>query len=498
MKNKIFLLSIIFLLYQSITNAQLMTNSNVSITVPAGVQLTVKGDISIDGSTTISNSGFIELTGSWINNASASGFAGNPVGVILFNGVNQSIGGSFPTSFSSVQLKNAGIKSLTQNISVTDISIENVLLDLNSKTLSISNTSSTGIHGILGGILSEDVDNSSKIKWTVNSTFGNHIIPFKNTAGLDIPFNFFLSSGNAGDVTISTYATSAANLPLPITPIAVTNILNVAGANNSANVVDRFWEVDMTGVPVASLNFSWAPAENAANGNSNPRAQRWITPAGWLAPVAGQTNPTTQSVLVSNVTTGGPFTVSLAAAPLPVELIDFTAVGTNQGHVLCNWSTASEINNDYFTVEKSANGFDFFPFTTVDGAGNSTVVLNYQATDSTPYENISYYRLKQTDFNGDFNYSKVVAVKFIDQALYYILYPNPNQGIFDISCDWKKTTTVEVAIFNDFGALVSKQDFNVQPGQNRWHISKPTLTKGVYLIRLHIADKYGSHKFIVE
>lgn len=184
--------------------------------------------------------------------------------------------------------------------------------------------------------------------------------------------------------------------------------------------------------------------------------------------------------------------------PLPIELISFDAIKIDEGEVKTSWQTASEINNDYFTVEKSANGFDFIPFATVNGAGNSNTILSYEAIDISPYENISYYRLKQTDFDGNFTYSKVVAVKFIDQDLYFILYPNPNNGSFDISCDWKKYTMVEVKIIDNMGQLAYKTTFEVTPGQNRWQVNAPTLRNGLYLIQLKIADNYGRHKFLID
>jgi hypothetical protein len=108
---------------------------------------------------------------------------------------------------------------------------------------------------------------------------------------------------------------------------------------------------------------------------------------------------------------------------LPVSLIYFNA-RVNDNNVLIEWQTASEKFNDYFTVERSSDGNIFNPIAIIDGAGNSNDLLNYTYIDQWPLPKISYYRLKQTDFNGDFTYSKVVAVRMNIEGLFAI-YPNP-------------------------------------------------------------------------
>jgi len=94
---------------------------------------------------------------------------------------------------------------------------------------------------------------------------------------------------------------------------------------------------------------------------------------------------------------------------LPIELISFDAK-CNNGKVFTAWETATETNNEYFTLEKSRDGINFQNVTTVKGAGNSSRKLSYNSTDNESYSGISYYRLKQTDFDGKYTYSKVVSV----------------------------------------------------------------------------------------
>ncbi len=115
---------------------------------------------------------------------------------------------------------------------------------------------------------------------------------------------------------------------------------------------------------------------------------------------------------------------------LPIQLISFDAQHSGQT-VMITWSTASEINNDYFTIERSTGSFDFKEIGTVYGAGNSSEIQDYDFVDTDPLLGVSYYRLKQTDYDGKFTYSDIVAVE-LDAGFYInengptlLLFPNP-------------------------------------------------------------------------
>ena len=96
---------------------------------------------------------------------------------------------------------------------------------------------------------------------------------------------------------------------------------------------------------------------------------------------------------------------------MPIELLSFTAEPKN-AHIELNWFTANEISNDYFDVQRSFDGVNFTSIDKINGAGNSTQVLSYSAVDDAPLTGISYYRLKQTDYDGKTSYSDVEAVEF--------------------------------------------------------------------------------------
>ena len=99
----------------------------------------------------------------------------------------------------------------------------------------------------------------------------------------------------------------------------------------------------------------------------------------------GQTNPTAQSVVVPGITdfNHGTWAIALETSPLPVELLSFTAMPEENNRVRCDWVTASEINNDFFTVERSKDGVTFEALGIVDGSGTTSAVSEYYFYDHT-------------------------------------------------------------------------------------------------------------------
>lgn len=135
----------------------------------------------------------------------------------------------------------------------------------------------------------------------------------------------------------------------------------------------------------------------------------------------------------SAVTSFSPFTLATKASdsagyfeknPLPIDLINFTAKAIDNRYTQLNWTTSTETNNDFFTIERSVDGTDWKIIGTTKGAGNSSQTINYESFDTEPVIGFQYYRLKQTDFDGKYKYSGLVPVKFTD-TFYFSLFPNP-------------------------------------------------------------------------
>ncbi len=108
---------------------------------------------------------------------------------------------------------------------------------------------------------------------------------------------------------------------------------------------------------------------------------------------------------------------------LPIELTYFTVSQKGQD-IEFEWETASETNNDYFTIEYSIDGISFYELTTVAGSGTTSEATSYSYVWNADEGGLFYFRLKQTDYNGEYSYSKVVALKFDKETIQGIYFQN--------------------------------------------------------------------------
>jgi len=132
----------------------------------------------------------------------------------------------------------------------------------------------------------------------------------------------------------------------------------------------------------------------------------------------------------TEITVSDAVNVTCAMVLLPVEWLDFQAVLVNEDrHTRCTWQTATELNNDFFTVERSVDGLNWESLGTVQGAGTTHDPQAYEWLDRHPYGGISYYRIAQTDFNGAVDYSVIRSVERKKETLFAV-YPNPGNQHF--------------------------------------------------------------------
>ena len=185
-------------------------------------------------------------------------------------------------------------------------------------------------------------------------------------------------------------------------------------------------------------------------------------------------------------------------APLPIELISFNATATTTAFEI-EWQTATETNNDFFTIEKSTNGVSYETISTIDGAGNSTALLSYSFVDAKPIEGVSYYRLKQTDFDGKFAYSAIIAARFEKTltANDISIYPNPCANICNINVAGATAESIAIEVFDVTGKKVySNTLVKNQIGKFSFN-AKENLNVGVYFIKID-SQKDIVKKIIVQ
>jgi hypothetical protein len=212
-----------------------------------------------------------------------------------------------------------------------------------------------------------------------------------------------------------------------------------------------------------------------------------------VTPVAGSFSGGIITFSGINFQNGDRFTIGNTdlAKPLPIELISFTAVA-QQAEVKLAWSTASELNNDSFTVQRSQDAEQWQDVIKVKGAINSNERIDYETLDGLPFTGVSYYRLKQTDLDGQYSYSSVRRVEIT--ALFQLkVYPNPSSGKFTISAGFELQPE-NIKLYNAIG-----QEMPVTLDKSSGStILNTNIPKGIYILHVHRGNWRQSTRVVIE
>jgi hypothetical protein len=198
-------------------------------------------------------------------------------------------------------------------------------------------------------------------------------------------------------------------------------------------------------------------------------------------------------------TTSGPLEFGTGTT-LPVELTSFHASLKGES-VQLDWTTASEDGNDYFTVQRSADGSVFEDLMEVDGAGYSTVNHTYQAEDKDPLNGTSFYRLKQTDFDGHFAYSQIAEINYKQSVFSFEVSPNPTSGsVLNLKLSGAVSGQISVRVLSLTGAVISRNEVFLSEGQRELQLDlgERTVTGCMYTIELRHQEQSHCRKFVVN
>ncbi|MCH1472656.1 MAG: hypothetical protein L7V85_01935 [Bacteroidia bacterium] len=165
---------------------------------------------------------------------------------------------------------------------------------------------------------------------------------------------------------------------------------------------------------------------------------------------------------------------------LPVSLLHFKAIKLLNSTVQLDWATASEINNSHFTIEKSLDGIHWQFVKDIRGAGNSSTINHYQTIDYNPYPGISYYRLKQTDFDGAFEYFPIRSVGDEGPASQLEISPNPVENILRINVS--QNPNQQIIVLDNQGLNLNHLTDVIEQGDHYSLLDVSRLNSGIYFL----------------
>lgn len=455
------------------------------------------------------NTGLITLTGDWTNNSTANAFINASPGTFQLLGANQLITGSTPSYFYNLTLSGTGIKTQTVNARVLGT------LALNDRELATQGNVMYVTNAAAGAITRTGGFNSTPVQGFVSSTGTGRLWRETNSA------NTYLFPVGSG-IGIPRYR------PVEIRPsAAAVSTYGVRFVNNDANI-DGF-NRNLKDPTLGVINPLWYQKINRVSGSTAANitlycdnvldgfaamATLQMTEWGYTVPpviwkhiignsAIGAASPALSSVtkaLWNNFSTEN-FNIAPQSQPLPVELLSFTAeCNPGKNAILLKWITASEINNDYFTIEKSYNGKDFEVIGKIDGAGTTPVLQTYFLEDKNiTGKNVIYYRLKQTDFNGvSFTFGIIASGCSDIHTPFNVLniYPNPFMESIVIDMILGSTSNFSIELTDIIGRKILSESYSLQSGFHKMNFNFSQLAPGAYSLTFVSENGKEVHKII--
>ena len=436
----------------------------------------VNGDLTITGGTldTKAASNFnINLAGHWTNN---DGFTVNAAKVVFDGGANQDISGASVTAFHDIEIANtSGDVDLNDDATVSGtltLTSGDLIIET-AETLTIDDTDDSGISG------------GSASTHIVTSGTATIIDTYSSTTKITYPLG---DGTNYRPLALTPSSTNSTIWTIAYTAVGHSDT-DVSGDLDHISSME-YWTCDRSGGSPADaiMELTWHSG-SVVNDYANLTIAHYDGTTDWdgIASTPVGTNSSGTITSDAAVTTFSPFTIgSISSAnPLPIRILYFDVRFNEKfDHVILDWRTASEKNNDYFSIERSVDGINWIKIGEVNGAGTSNIPVSYQYFDFDVFRGLTYYRLKQVDFDGEFDYSDIKLVNF--QKAENLVYPNPSSGEFYIN--GVKEENDNVLVINSLSELV----FSGKLQNNKINLS--FLSKGIYFLIIN----NQSEKIIIE
>jgi hypothetical protein len=374
-----------------------------------------------------------------------------------------------------------------------------------------------------GIIISDDEDN--QVLWEIGTSTGTYTVPFGSTSGLgfaQIPVSVDITGAGTGvgDIRFSTWETaggaSSSNSPWASNVTHLNDALT-GTTNNNTYVVDRWWwiaAIGYTAKPTTELTLTYVRNASEIGGSNllieaNLQGQRFNDGAGLWEVTTGM------SGLITGVLTIGTTTGNVSAIPaagidfhsawvlsdntnaLPIELLSF-AVSCEGARSKIEWSTATEIDNQFFTILRSFDNVIWEEVAEIPGAANSSSTLNYVAYDNQPADGLIYYRLKQTDFNGQSEMFETAAMEACKSDVFDVAVFNNGQGVIGLGINSTTAEDVTITVNDLSGRIVLQGQASLDEGLNTIDVQSETLSQGLYSITVAGQTSSWSDKILLR
>jgi hypothetical protein len=424
--------------------------------------------------------------------------------VIFLGNVDQEVKGTSTSSFYDLEIN----KSAGDLLASTDFNVDNELkmtnghLDLQDATVDLGTT---------GNIIDETESNRIKVG-DISSNTGT----IQATRTLDNVTDF--NPGNLG-VLITTDQNLGS-----ITVVRGHHQQEGSGDFTGNYSIARYYEVPGIGKLDANnqLQLQYWDAELNGYSEADLEIYHWViegSAPGWWTPLQG----TVGSNLVSSAAEpysdyfdppnwytfnfSELFTIGSKDNPLPIELLAFDVKwrNENQQDAIVSWVTATEINNDYFVVERSADAVNWEKIETKPGAGNANYELQYEIIDKQPLDGNSYYRLKQVDFDGTTTYSDIRSLFKNMDNIDLIVFPNPTSEVIYIQFGENPESNLKIISLYDQSGKIVRQLTPKNKSASDWQITNNAITidisqfaPGTYNISIITDRNITNHKIVIN
>ncbi|MFH0894002.1 MAG: T9SS type A sorting domain-containing protein [Bacteroidota bacterium] len=483
--------------------AQGIRNTGAKIVIQASTYLYDDGNY-LNESTganhgTIDSDGSIYITGNWTNNATDVAnkvFTGlDATGVVRFTGATtpQTIAGTRPTNFENLTvLKSAAAQVvLVSNSELNGLTtVGGAVAGVLTMTTGIMQTNANTVDlGASGSIVETPITATSYVLGNLKAT---------RNIGLGVPQIFgsmgvVITSACAANSTVVTRVTGTqltGNIPCCAANLSIRryfDIVPTVNAGLNASLTFNYFDWEIVGFTEANLWLTKAPLPYV------PGNPMWV---GQNSAVIVANNQLTEAAIPSF----SRWTANADNVPLPINLLGFDGKCGDEGTLIA-WSTLTETNNDYFTLEKSNDLINWTVAATVEGAGNSNSLISYSAIDRSPSNGMTdYYRLRQTDFDGVYTLTEAISVncmESIENNNIVNIFQNENKLEINLFDTEKLAYSIELY---DATArrLVTTKHIPESSGYHHVEIDISGLAVGCYVVVLQTQKGLETQKVVIQ